>query len=293
MKVGFVGLGSMGLPMAESLAASGHELFVYNRSHGRAQPLHEAGARIVATPAEAAHEAEVVFSMLSDDVAVEAASFGGSGILAGLPSGAVHVSSSTISVALSERLAKEHAERGQGYVSATVFGRPEAAAAKQLWVLAAGNARDVTRCLPLLECIGRGVTQLGEPATLANVVKLAGNFLIASMLESLGEAFALTRKAGVPAFTFLEVFSTVFGKGSAIFENYAKVIANEGYSTAGMKMPLGLKDVRLALDAGHALGVPMPVAEVLREHFQAAVAEGKGELDWSALAQLAAERAGL
>jgi 3-hydroxyisobutyrate dehydrogenase-like beta-hydroxyacid dehydrogenase len=293
MKVGFVGLGSMGLPMAESLAASGHQLLVYNRSHGRAQPLHEAGARIMGTPADAAREAEVVFSMLSDDAALEAVSFGESGIFAGLQSGAVHVSSSTISVALSERLTKEHAARGQGYVAATVFGRPEAAVAKQLWVLAAGKGSDVARCLPLLQCIGRGVTQLGETASLANVVKLAGNFMIASMLETLGEAFALTRKAGVLPHTFLDIFSTVFGKNSAIFENYAKVIANEAYSTAGMKMPLGLKDVRLALDAGHALGVPLPIAEVLREHFQAAIAEGKGELDWSAIARLAAERAGL
>jgi 3-hydroxyisobutyrate dehydrogenase-like beta-hydroxyacid dehydrogenase len=293
MKVGFVGLGSMGLPMAESLAASGHQLFVYNRSHGRAQPLHEAGARILATPADAAREAEVVFSMLSDDTAVEAVTFGESGILAGLPSGAVHVSSSTISVALSERLAREHAARGQGYVAATVFGRPEAATAKQLWVLAAGNSKEVSRCLPLLECLGRGVTHLGDSPSLANVVKLAGNFTIASVLETLGEAFALTRKAGVPAHTFLEVFSNVFGKGSPIFENYAKVIANEAYGKAGMKMPLGLKDVRLALDAAQALRVPLPVGELLREHFQAAIAEGKGELDWSAIARLAAERAGL
>lgn len=293
MKVGFVGLGSMGLPMAESLAAGGHQLFVYNRSHGRAQPLHEAGARILATPADAAREAEVVFSMLSDDAAVEAVSFGETGIVAGLPSGAVHVSSSTISVALSERLAKEHAARGQGFVAAPVFGRPEAAAARQLWVIAAGNARDLSRCLPLLQCLGRGVTQLGDAPALANVVKLAGNFTIASLLETLGEAFALTRKAGVPAAAFLELFSNVFGKGSAIFENYAKVIATEAYGKAGMKMPLGLKDVRLALDAGHALGVPLPIAEVLREHFQAAIAEGKGDLDWSAIARLAAERAGL
>ncbi len=151
----------------------------------------------------------------------------------------------------------------------------------------------MTRCLPLLQCIGRGITPLGESPALANVVKLAGNFIIASMLETLGEAFALTRKAGVAPHTFLDIFSTVFGKNSAIFENYAKVIANEAYSPAGFRVPLGLKDVRLALDAGQALGVPLPVAEVLREHFQAAVAEGKAELDWSAIARLAAERAGL
>jgi 3-hydroxyisobutyrate dehydrogenase-like beta-hydroxyacid dehydrogenase len=293
MRVGFVGLGSMGLAMAESLVASGHQLVVYNRSHGRAQPLHEAGARIAATPAEAAREAEVVFSMLSDDTAVEAVSFGDAGILAGLSRGSVHVSSSTISVALSERLLQEHTARAQGYVAATVFGRPEAAVARQLWVLAAGKSTDVQRCLPLLTCLGRGVTQLGESPSLANVVKLSGNFIIASMLETLGEAFALTRKAGVPAQTFLDIFSNVFGKNSAIFENYAKVIANEAYSPAGFKLPLGFKDVRLALDAGHTLGVALPIAEVLREHFQAAIAEGKGELDWSALARLAAERAGL
>ncbi len=293
MKVGFVGLGSMGLAMAESLVAAGHQLVVYNRSHGRAQPLHEAGARIAATPAEAAREAEVVFSMLTDDIALESVTFGESGILAGLPRGAVHVSSSTISVALSERLASEHAARAQGYVSAPVFGRPEAAAAKQLWVLAAGKASDVERCLPLLQCLGRGVTQLGESAPAANVVKLTGNFLIASMLETLGEAFALTRKAGIPPSTFLDLFSNVFGKNSVIFENYAKRIAEQAYEPAGFKMPLGLKDVRLALDAGQGLGVPLPLAELIAAQMQAAIDEGKGELDWSGLGRLAAERAGL
>ena len=160
-------------------------------------------------------------------------------------------------------------------------------------MLAAGKKDDVARCLPLLQCIGRGVTRVGEAPAQANIVKLAGNFMIASMLETLGEAFALTRKAGVAPQLFLEIFSSVFGKGSAIFENYAKTVANEAYAPPGMKIPLGLKDVRLALDAGHTLGVPLPFAEILREHFQAAVAEGKADLDWSAIARLAAERAGL
>ena len=293
MKVGFVGLGSMGLPMAESLVAAGHQLFVYNRSHGRAQPLHEAGARIASTPAEAARESEVLFSMLSDDIALESVAFGESGILAGLPRGAVHVSSSTISVALSERLTSEHAEHGQGYVAAPVFGRPEAAAAKQLWLLAAGNASDVLQCVPLLQCLGRGVTQLGEKPSAANVVKLSGNFLIASMMEALGEAFALTRKAGIPPAVFAELFCNVFGKNSAIFENYAKRVAAEAYEPAGLKMTLGLKDVRLALSAGAGLAVPLPLAELISAQMQAAIDEGKGELDWSGIARLAAERAGL
>jgi 3-hydroxyisobutyrate dehydrogenase-like beta-hydroxyacid dehydrogenase len=293
MKVGFVGLGSMGLPMAELLASAGHELCVYNRTHERAQPLHEAGARIAATPAEAARDADVVFSMLADDAAVEAVSFGEVGILAGLGRGKVHVSSSTISVALSDRLTLEHATRLQGYVAAPVFGRPAAAAAKQLWVLAAGKYSDVHHCLPLLTALGRGLTQLGEKPSAANVVKLSGNFLIASMIEALGEAFALTRKAGVAPDAFLGIFSSVFGQSSAIFENYAKVIASEAYEPAGFKATLGSKDMRLALDAAEALLVPLPGASLLREHFLTAIDQGKGELDWSVLAKLAAERAGL
>ncbi|HYQ29495.1 MAG TPA: NAD(P)-dependent oxidoreductase, partial [Polyangiaceae bacterium] len=148
MKLGFVGLGSMGFAMAESLLAQGHQLFVYNRAHEKAQPLHEAGARISATPAEAAREAEFVISMLADDSAVEAVTFGAAGILAELQPSAVHVSCSTISVALSQRLATAHAEAGLGYVAAPVFGRPEAAVSKKLWLLAAGKAADVERALP-------------------------------------------------------------------------------------------------------------------------------------------------
>jgi len=293
MKVGFVGLGAMGLPMAEHLAAAGHDLWVYNRTHQRAQPLHEAGARIAATPAEVAQHSDFVFSMLADDAAVEAVSFGEHGILSGLSAGKVHISSSTISVALSDRLALAHAAQAQGYVAAPVFGRPVAAAAKQLWVLAAGEPRAVERCLPLLSALGRGITQLGDKPSAANVVKLSGNFLIASMLEVLGEAFALTRKAGISPDAFLGVFSAVFGQSSAIFENYAKVVAKGGYEPAGFKATLGLKDVRLALEAAEALAVPLPVAGMLRDHFIAAIAQGHADVDWSVLATMAAQRAGL
>lgn len=293
MKVGFVGLGAMGLAMAESLTVAGYELCVYNRTPSRAQPLHEAGARIAASPADAAREVDVVFSMLADDAAVEAVSFGEHGLMAGLGRGKVHISSSTISVALSERLAVEHAQRSQGYVAAPVFGRPAAAAARQLWVLAAGKSSDVRHCMPLLEAIGRGVTDLGETASAANVVKLAGNFLIASMLETLGEAFALTRKAGVAPATFLEVFSKVFGQSSAIFENYATAIASQRYEPAGFKASLGLKDLRLMLAAAETLGVPLPAATLVRDQLSAAIAEGQGDFDWSVIARLAAQRAGL
>jgi 3-hydroxyisobutyrate dehydrogenase-like beta-hydroxyacid dehydrogenase len=230
--------------------------------------------------------------MLSDDAAVEAAVLGDSGLLAGLEKGALHVSSSTLSVALSERLAEAHAKAGQRYVAAPVFGRPEAAEAKQLWVVAAGAKADVERCRPLLEALGRGLSVLGERAPSANVVKLSGNFLIASMIEALGESFALARKSGVEPQVFLELFQSVFAR-SPIFERYAVLIANEQYEPAGFKLRLGLKDMRLVLEAAGAAEVPMPLASLLRDHYLGGVAQGRGDLDWSALGALAAERAGL
>ena len=293
MKVGFVGLGSMGLAMAESLLAQGHDLCVYNRAREKAQPLHEAGARLAATPAEAARDCEVVVSMLADDAAVEAVTFGEAGVLAGLPPGAVHVSSSTISVALSDRLAEAHAAVERGFVAAPVFGRPDAAAARKLWVLAAGKAQDVDRAMPVLQGLGRGVTRFGETASVANIVKLTGNVFIASIVEALGEAFALTRKAGVAPAEFLAMFSQVFGRGSPILENYAALIAGGKYEPAGFKTDLALKDMRLALAAADRLEVPLPLASLLHDQLLSAVAQGQGELDWSVLAELAAKRAGL
>ena len=283
----------MGLAMAESLLAQGHQLFVFNRSHEKAQPLHEAGARICATPAEAARDAELVISMLADDAAVEAVTCGPAGILAQLQPAAVHVSCSTISVALSERLAALHAEAGRGYVAAPVFGRPEAAVAKKLWLLAAGKTADVERALPVLEALGRGVTRLGEKASTANLVKLTGNVFIASLIESLGEAFALTRKAGVPPELVLDLFKSVFGQGSLILENYASQVAKDKYEPAGFKATLGLKDLRLALSAADALEVPLPTASLVRDQLLCAVATGQGELDWGVIARMAAKRAGL
>ena len=292
MKLGFVGLGKMGTAMAESLLAAGHELAVYNRTRERAERLQQRGARVAATPKEAAHDAEAVVTMLADDAAVEMVTFGDAGVLSGLAPGAVHISCSTISVALSERLAAAHAAEKQGYVAAPVFGRPEAAAARQLWVVAAGPRGDIDWCAPVLEALGRGVVRLGESAKAANVVKLAGNLLIASMSEALGEAFALTRKAGVEPDAFLDIFVSVFARSST-FERYARLIASGSYEPAGFKARLGLKDLRLALEAGDASGVPMPLASVVHDSLLAAVAQGKGELDWSVVGRLAAERAGL
>jgi 3-hydroxyisobutyrate dehydrogenase-like beta-hydroxyacid dehydrogenase len=292
MKLGFIGLGEMGRAMAANLVAAGHELTVYNRTRARAEPLREQGARVAESPAEAARGNEAVVTMLADDEAVEETVLGDQGLAGGLAPGAIHVGSSTVSVALSSRLASVHQAMGQGYVAAPVFGRPDAAAARQLWVVAAGRAADVDRCAPILEAISRGVSRIGDEASAANVVKLAGNFIIASMLESLGEAFTLTRKSGVLPAVFLEVFRSVLAR-PPVFERYAGVIADEAYEPAGFKMYLGLKDVRLALAAAEAAEVPMPLASLLRDQLLSGVAQGRGDLDWSALAALAAERAGL
>ncbi|CAM3866844.1 NAD(P)-dependent oxidoreductase [Corallococcus sp. ZKHCc1 1396] len=292
MKVGFIGLGNMGAPMAKNLLGAGHDVTVWNRTAAKAQPLREQGARVASTPGEAARDAEVVVSMLADDPAVEAAILGPDGVVAALPKGAVHVSSSTISVALSERLTKAHAEAGQGYVSAPVFGRPEAAEGKQLWVIAAGPGAQVERVRPLLTALGRGLTELGEKPSSANVVKLSGNFLIASMMEALSEAFALAEKSGVERAAFLDVFKAVFAR-SPIFENYAGAIARGQTTPAGFALRLGLKDVTLALEAGRAAEVPLPLASLLRDHFLTGVAQGRGDEDWSALGGLARDRAGL
>jgi 3-hydroxyisobutyrate dehydrogenase-like beta-hydroxyacid dehydrogenase len=292
MKIGFIGLGGMGRAMAQNILAAGHELTVYNRTLARAEPLREAGARVAETPAEAAQGNQAVVTMLADDRAVEEVVFGAEGLVKGLAAGAIHVSSSTLSVELSQRLASVHHALAQGYVAAPVFGRPEVAAAKQLWVVAAGRPHDVDRCEPIFEAIGRGTSRLGDDPASANVVKLAGNFILASMIEALGESFALARKSGVDPSAFLEVFRSVMAR-SPIFERYAGLVADEAYSPAGFKMYLGLKDIRLALQAGADAEVPMPLASLLRDHMLSAVAQGRGDLDWSALALLAAERAGL
>jgi 3-hydroxyisobutyrate dehydrogenase-like beta-hydroxyacid dehydrogenase len=287
MKVGFIGLGAMGRPMASNLLKAGHELIVYNRTSSRAAELARAGAKISDTPAIAA---EIVITMLADDHAVEDVVF--DRLLISLPPGSVHVSMSTISVALSQRMAEAHKQKGQQYVSAPVFGRPEAAEAATLFVVAAGPAEAIRRCQPLFDVLGQKTFMLGEDAASANVVKVTGNFLIASTLECFGEAFALARKHGLDPQQYLEVLTgTLF---SAPYQkNYGAIIAQEKYEPAGFRLALGLKDVRLVLAAAESARVPMPVASVLRDQYLGALARGWEDSDWSAIARLAADHAGL
>jgi 3-hydroxyisobutyrate dehydrogenase-like beta-hydroxyacid dehydrogenase len=290
MRVAFLGLGSMGLPMARNLLRAGHEVIAYNRTGAKAEELAKEGAQIAEHPAGIT--ADVAITMVADDAALEQIAFGPQGLLAGLPRGGIHVSMSTISAALARRLAELHRERGQVMVSAPVFGRPEAAAAAKLFIVAAGPQEAIERCRPLFDAMGQKTFTVGEQPVMANVTKLSGNFMIASVIECLGEAFALGRKYGLAADTMNDVFTnSLFA--APVYKTYGAIIAQQKWEPAGFRLRLGLKDVRLALAAADAESVPMPVASFIRDSFLSAVARGMGEQDWSALAKLAAERAGL
>jgi 3-hydroxyisobutyrate dehydrogenase-like beta-hydroxyacid dehydrogenase len=291
MEMGFIGVGAMGEPIARNLIKASHSLKIYNRTRSRAAALVNEGATLVETPAQAC-AAGVVASMLADDVAVESVVFGAHGILEGLPPGGVHISHSTISTNLSHRLAVAHRQRDQSFVAAPVFGRPDAAQAGRLLVVAAGPPDALERCRGALEAVGRKLFVIGPDAPSANTVKLAGNFLIVSMLESLGEAIALLRKSGVDPSAFLEIMAGSFFQ-SPIYENYGKIIAEQRYEPAGFKLSLGLKDVRLMLAAADDAAAPMPVASLIRDNLTSGIAQGLGDLDWSALARVAAMKSGL
>ncbi len=290
MKLGFVGLGRMGTAMAGNLLKAGHEVTVYNRTPDKARALEALGARVATRVADACRGAAVI-SMLANDEAVHSVVFDGGGVLASAGSGAVHVSMSTISVGLSAQLATAHAAAGQRFVAAPVFGRPEAAAAAQLFIVAAGVRAAVDDCAPLFDAMGQKVFYLGAESSAANLVKLSGNFLIACVIESLGEAIALIGKAGIDERTYLDVLtSTLFNV--PLYKLYGGLIVDQKFEPPGFAAPLGLKDIRLALAAAEELRVPMPLASLLRDRFLALLARGGEALDWSAIARLSAADAG-
>jgi 3-hydroxyisobutyrate dehydrogenase-like beta-hydroxyacid dehydrogenase len=280
----------MGAGMAANLVKAGHEVTVYNRSPEKTEPLAAQGAKVANTAGDAC-TGEAVFSMVADDKALEALAFGENGILACLPENAIHISASTISFALSERLTEAHAKAGQRFVAAPVFGRPEAAAAAKLFVVAAGEAGALADCAPLFEAVGQRSFIFGDTPSVANVVKLSGNFLIGSVIEALGEAFALTGKAGVDAQAYLDLLtSTLFN--APVYKTYGGLIAGGVFEPAGFAAILGQKDIRLTLAAAETLRVPMPIASLLRDRFLTLLAQGGETLDWSAVGSLAAKDSG-
>jgi 3-hydroxyisobutyrate dehydrogenase-like beta-hydroxyacid dehydrogenase len=291
MKVGFIGLGHIGTAMAGRLLQAGHEVTVYNRTPSKAQGLIERGARRAARVADAC-QGDAVITMLADDPAVEAVVLDEGGVLASLGQRTIHVSMSTISVALCERLTDAHAGAGHPFAAAPVFGRPDVAARGGVFIIAAGQPELLDACRPLFDAMGQKTITIGELPKRASLVKLSGNFLIASVLEALGEAMALIRKGGIDPQQYFELLTSTLFTGP-LFTNYGGLIANQRFRPAGFAAPLGEKDIRLALAAAETLRVPMPLASLVHDRLQTLIARGGEQLDWSALGQLAANDAGL
>jgi 3-hydroxyisobutyrate dehydrogenase-like beta-hydroxyacid dehydrogenase len=290
MKVGFIGLGHMGAGMAANLLKAGHDVTVYNRTRSKVETLVAQGARAAASVSNACR-GDAVLTMLADDGAVESVVFSRSGIIDSLPAGAIHISSSTISVALSERLEAAHAKAGQLFVAAPVIGRPDAAAAGQLFVVAAGAPDAVKAAASLFDAIGQKTFVVSERPKAGNLVKLSCNFLIASVIESVGEAMALIGKAGIDRRQYLDILtSTLFD--ASVYKTYGGLIAEGKFEPAGFAAPLGQKDIRLTLAAAEDLRVPMPLASLLRDRFLTLLAHGGDKLDWSAIGRIAATDAG-
>jgi 3-hydroxyisobutyrate dehydrogenase-like beta-hydroxyacid dehydrogenase len=279
MDVGFVGFGQMGRPMVERLKAAGHNVKVYNRTRTSAEVLQRP---------EAVLDSEIVITMLADDAAVRAV-WVDSGLAARLPKGAIHLNMATVSMGIARELTEI---QRASYVAAPVFGRPPLAAQGQLDIIAAGPKASIEKCNPLFAVLGKQTFVVGQEPAKANGVKIARNFLLATVIESLGEAFALVRKCGVEPADFLDILSKT-SLGSPAYRNYGRMIVEEAWQPAQFAMPLGLKDVELALFTAKEVGATLPSAEMIRKHLLEAIAEGRAEQDWAALAGKLAADAGL
>jgi 3-hydroxyisobutyrate dehydrogenase-like beta-hydroxyacid dehydrogenase len=287
--IAFLGLGAMGLSMARNLVAAGFNVRVWNRTASKAREV--PGGQPAATPAAACEGAEFAVSMLADDAAVETTVLGPGGALTRLERGTIHIGCSTISVALCRRLAETHAAARVGFVAAPVFGRPEAAAAKQLWIVPGGAQADLERCAPIFAALGQGVFPLGSGPH-ASLTKLLGNFMIASTIEMLGESLVAAEKAGLEPARFLEIITgTLFG--APIFKRYGQLVVDTAFEPAGFQLHLGLKDMRLALEATEELKTPLPLASLVRERMLAAMALGRDHFDWSGFTSVIREASGL
>jgi 3-hydroxyisobutyrate dehydrogenase-like beta-hydroxyacid dehydrogenase len=291
-KIGFVGLGAMGLPMAANLLAAGYHLTVYNRTASKAEPLIAKGAHRANRAGDVAHPGGIVVSMLADDSSLKALVTGEDALAERLAPDGIHISMSTVSPATTRELAAYHATCGSAMLAAPVFGRPNAAEAKQLRICVSGPADARDKAKPILEAMGQGLFDFGENPGAANVVKLAGNFMIAAALEAMGEAVTMMRKSGVDPAAALEMLTkTIFA--APVYQGYGPIIAHGRFTPAGFRLPLGLKDIDLVLQTAVAANAPMPMASLLHDRFVSAIAKGRADLDWSAIALGAADDAGL
>ncbi|MDE2341992.1 MAG: NAD(P)-dependent oxidoreductase [Betaproteobacteria bacterium] len=288
----FLGLGKMGAPMARNLLDSGFPLTVFNRSRAPAEGFAAAGALVAEAPCAAVMPGGIAITMLSNDAALETVTLGREGFADCLGEGGLHISMSTVSPELSRRLAREHALRGSYFLAAPVFGRPEAAAARKLWICQSGDAEAKARAQPILEALGQGIHDFGEDPGAANVAKLSGNFLILSAIEAMAEALALAEKSGLDrkalaGFLGQSIFSC------PIYQNYGRILADRNYEPAGFKLELGMKDVRLVREVAETVTLPMPVADLLHARLLSGLAKQRGHLDWTAIELSTAEEGGL
>jgi 3-hydroxyisobutyrate dehydrogenase-like beta-hydroxyacid dehydrogenase len=286
MQIGFIGLGNMGLPMAHNLLKAGHSLSVFNRTQARADGLLVHGAVWAPSPRAVAERTEIVISVLADDAALQDVALGEPGVLAGLPQNGVHVDMSTVSPDTTKNLAQLYHQCGAHFLAAPVFGRPEAAAAAKLWICPAGPAEVIERCRPLFNTMGQGVIVVGAEPHLANVLKLVGNFF-----ETLSEAFTLAEKAGLKVETVLDVIKALLPV--PLFQGYGTRLAHSEFTPPGFGLQLGLKDVSLMRKLADQVNAPLPLADVAHGHLRAALAKGRGDLDWGALITVVRELAGM
>jgi 3-hydroxyisobutyrate dehydrogenase-like beta-hydroxyacid dehydrogenase len=289
--IAIVGLGGMGSGAARRLLEVGHRLVVWNRTAGKAAPLVERGAEAVASPGEAAAAAGIVITFVADDAALEEVVLGPDGIAATLGAGGIHLSMSTIAPTTAQKLVAAHREHGAAYVAAPVFGRPDAAAAGQLWIVTSGPAAAKAKVRPVLDALGQGVHDFGDDPAGAHIVKLAGNFLIAAASEAMAEAWTLGEKCGLDRGQLAEFFAASLFP-SRIYQHYGKLIAEHRYEPPGFKLRLGLKDLRLVLGTADAHQMPMPLASLLHDRLLALAAQGHGEIDWTGIGLGVARDAG-
>lgn len=279
-KIGFIGLGNMGIPIAKNLISAGFHLQVYNRTISKADELDAASITKCKTPAEAADGVQIIITMLSEDEIVKETVLGEDGILKALPKNALHISMSTIAPETAQQLSEAHKNAGNNYLASPVFGRPEAAAAKKLWICVSGSQQSKEIAKPLLESLGQGIFDFGETAGGANVVKVAGNFMIMASMEMMAEAYTLAEKNGLDRLKVAEFFgSTLFNV--PLFQNYGRMIAGKQYQPVGFKSKLGYKDARIAFKLSQQAETPMPIVSIVHNRLLSAVAKGWGEADWA------------
>jgi len=291
MKVGFIGTGRMGQAMVGRMLAAKHDVGVYNRTAAKAKPLADAGAKILASVAEAARYGDVTYTMLADDAALEDVMLR-QGLLEALPKGGIHVCAGTHGIPVIRRIKQAHADKSQALVAAPMMGRPELVSSGTAGVFASGPAEALAECKPLFDAIARRTFEGGTDPEAATAMKIANNFVLGCAIEAMGEGFSLTRKYGVPTSVFYDVMTDGLFNCSA-YKVYGKIIVDESYAKVGQMAALGLKDANLALEAGSLAAVPLPSGNVWRDRLVGAAAHGDGDKDWAVMALEQARASGL